>query len=588
VTSFHAILTDSNERHMPANVIRAALYIFILAVNLVTIFWSGSRGPWLGLLAGLFFFFVLLSLHWRARTLTLVTVGLAALLGLFLVVLNIPNGPLEPLREVPGVGRLGEVFETEGGSGRVRVLIWTGVIKLMTPHAPLAYPDGTVDRWNSVRPLIGYGPEALYVAYNRFYPPELGQLEARNASPDRSHNETFDALAFTGLLGLAAYLALFTAVFYYAMKWLGIITSARRRNVFLALVLGGGLVAAVGFVAWQGPQFFGVGLPLGMLLGLIGFLTLYALAALPRIGREAAAEGEAAAGAEPSHAADGAPLGTLETWRAVALISAFGAVVAHFTEIHFGIAIVSTRTHFWVLTGLMLVLGFINTSTASAAEPATEAAALKNRGGRRGRAAPLRIASTGEAGPAREEWAPVLIGAMLTVGVLVTLGFNFITNTRQARDVFGVLGDAFTLLPRPEGAQTSYAVLGLILLAWLAGGTLLLLEEAPVGQTLRRTSIWAAGLMIAIVVAGVGWLLIANHVAARAGFVPKTMEDLQATAGHIAATVTLYYVLIALVMVGLALALRPAAGARPCARGARPTRRRWPSWPTSRCRLPQF
>src|SRR5690606_13362030 len=153
--------------------------------------------------------------------------------------------PLRALREVPGVGRLGEVFETEGGTGRVRVLIWGGVIELMTPHPPLQYPDGTADRWNSLRPLIGYGPEALYVAFNRFYPPELGQLEARNASPDRSHNETFDALAFTGLLGLAAYLALFTAVFYYAMKWLGVLSaaqaggSARRRSAFLGLVLGG-------------------------------------------------------------------------------------------------------------------------------------------------------------------------------------------------------------------------------------------------------------------------------------------------------------------------------------------------------------
>ena len=36
---------------------------------------------------------------------------------------------------------------------------------------------------------------------NRFYPPDLAHVEARNASPDRSHNETFDSLAITGLLG---------------------------------------------------------------------------------------------------------------------------------------------------------------------------------------------------------------------------------------------------------------------------------------------------------------------------------------------------------------------------------------------------
>ena len=544
VTSFHTILTDDDDRHMPVNVVRAALYIFILAVSLVTIWWSGSRGPWLGLLAGLFFFFVMLSLHWRARTVTLVTIGLAALAAAFLITFNIPNGPLQSLRAVPGLGRLGEVFETEGGTGRVRVLIWSGVIDLITPHEPLMYPDGTVDRWNAIRPLIGYGPEALYVAFNRFYPPELGQLEARNASPDRSHNETFDALAFTGLLGLAAYLALFTAVFYYALKWQGIITSPRRRNAFLALVLGGGIATAAGFVVWQGPQFFGVGLPLGMLLGLIVFLTLYALAALPRI-QAAAKESDG----------DGAVLGgNIETWRAVLLISAFSAIVAHFIEIHFGIAIVSTRTHFWVLTGLMVVVGFIGTSLGTPTEAAADSAALKNR--RRGRAPAVRIASTPErSGPVREEWAPVLIGGLVTVGVLVTLGFNYITNTRQTNNVFQVLSDAFSLLPRPEGPQTSYAVLGLILLSWVAGGTLALLEEMPAGQTGKRLSLWASGLAVAIAAAAIGWLIIAQHLASRAGVAPENLEQLQQTAGHIAATVTVYYVLIALVVLGLALAL---------------------------------
>ena len=550
VTSFHTILTDEDDRHMPANIIRAALYIFILAVSLVTIWWSGSRGPWLGLLAGLFFFFVLLSLQWRARTLTLVTMGLAALAAAFLIVFNIPNGPLQSLRAVPGVGRLGEVFETEGGSGRVRVLIWGGVIQLMTPHPPLEFPDGSVDRWNAIRPLIGYGPEALYVAFNRFYPPELGQLEARNASPDRAHNETFDALAFTGLLGLAAYLALFTAVFYYALKWLGVlgstepITSARRRTVFMALVLGGGLATAVGFMVWQGPEYFGVGLPLGMLLGLIIFLTLYALAALPRT--------QAAAAATP--AGEAPPAGGLpETWRAVALISAFAAIVAHFTEIHFGIAIVSTRTHFWVLTGLMLVLGLIGASLTAPTENGADSAALKNR--RRGRAPTVRIASTPEGGSNREEWAPVLIGGVLTAAILVTLGFNFITNTRQAQDVLAVLSDAFTLLPRPDGPQRSFAVLGLVLLSWVAGGTLSILEEVPGGRGLKRASLWASGLAVALAVGVVAWLVMAQHLASRAGFVPQTLEELQQTAGHIAGTVTLYYTLMALVMLGLALAL---------------------------------
>ena len=33
------------------------------------------------------------------------------------------------------------------------------------------------------------------------------------------------------------------------------------------------------------------------------------------------------------------------------------AIVAHFVEIHFGIAIVATRTYFWFLSALLVVVG---------------------------------------------------------------------------------------------------------------------------------------------------------------------------------------------------------------------------------------
>ncbi|MBL8056581.1 MAG: O-antigen ligase family protein, partial [Anaerolineales bacterium] len=315
VQAFRAVMTSAE--HLTLHTTRAAIYVFILAVNLVAIWFTQSRGPQLGLLAGLFFFFILLALHYRVRWLVLATVGVGVAMGAFLVVLNLPTGPLSGLAQTRGLNRLATMFdEVQGntGTGRVRVLIWTGVVDMMTPHEPLETPDGQADVWNAIRPLVGYGPEAMLVAYNRFYPPELGQLEARNASPDRSHNETFDALAFTGVLGLLAQMSLFVALFYYSLKWLGLIDSPGRRNVFLLLVLGGGGLSAAGFVTWQGWQFFGVSLPFGMLLGLIAFLTLYAL--LP--GRS-----------EPVRR---------ESWQAVAIISLFTAVVAHFTEVHFGIA----------------------------------------------------------------------------------------------------------------------------------------------------------------------------------------------------------------------------------------------------------
>ena len=83
---------------------------------------------------------------------------------------------------------------------------------------------------------MGYGPETMWIAYNPFYPPQLAQVEARNASPDRSHNETWDSLVITGLFGFIAYLTIFIAIFYWALRWLGLLVNRRDTLLYIALL----------------------------------------------------------------------------------------------------------------------------------------------------------------------------------------------------------------------------------------------------------------------------------------------------------------------------------------------------------------
>jgi hypothetical protein len=286
IDAFTNILND--EELSQADVIRSSIYIFALAIQFIAIFWSRSRGPFLGLAASIYAFvlimlvtlrnaqhedrrfswgdagralllvglgtvvpFLLATLVLEGRTSALVSFGafvgsilllivaifvlavarrgwrwlwlswilLAFVLAGFLGLFNVPSESAEayldtPLvgdvldalgswRELPEIGRFGQLLESEEGSGRVRVLIWEGVLDLISLHPPLEFPDGSQDAFNFLRPIIGYGPESMYVAYNGFYPPELATIEARNASPDRSHNETFDALVITGGAGLA-------------------------------------------------------------------------------------------------------------------------------------------------------------------------------------------------------------------------------------------------------------------------------------------------------------------------------------------------------------------------------------------------
>ena len=66
--------------------------------------------------------------------------------------------------------------------------------------------------------MVGWGPESMYVAYNKFYPPDLAHWELRNATPDRSHDVFFDQAVTMGLLGLVAYLFLIGAFIWYAVR----------------------------------------------------------------------------------------------------------------------------------------------------------------------------------------------------------------------------------------------------------------------------------------------------------------------------------------------------------------------------------
>ncbi len=316
-----------------AHFVLIPFYVLVLVGQLLAIVFAQSRGPWLGLLGGLFFFALLGLFELRRRWPRLAIPAVSALLGLsalvfgFLVVFNLPNSPLASLRSAPYIGRLGRIL-VENPTGDVRILIWRGAANLM-----LSDP---------ARLLTGYGPETMQVAYNPFYPPDLAHIESRNASPDRSHNETWDALISTGLIGFLSYMALFTSIFYLGLRWLGLIQSRRQRNLFLLLWFGGGLLASVAFVTIGEPGYFGVALPVGMMVGLFLYLVAYAvhLARQLRTLQDVRQETRA----EPYR------------WLIIAL---YTAMMAHFIEIHFGIAIAATRTYFWVYAALLVAAGYL-------------------------------------------------------------------------------------------------------------------------------------------------------------------------------------------------------------------------------------
>jgi tetratricopeptide (TPR) repeat protein/O-antigen ligase len=546
VESFEAMLRDRGQ--LWPNFIRSTIYIFILALQAIAIYFSGSRGPWLGLGASLIVIWLGLSLVWRKRWLTISGVVLTLMAGTFLVLLNIPNGPLESLRDRPEFGRLGQLLDAESRTGRVRTLIWQGASQLMLHHAPLEFPDGHKDPYNIIRPLIGYGPESMYVAYNRFYPPELTQVEKRNASPDRSHNETWDSLVITGLFGLIVYLTLFGLLIYLGLKWLGLVPGKRERNLYLALYLLGGAISALIFVLTGGVKFFGVALPFGMVLGVAVYMILFSI-----FGHTQSSSSEN------------------DSLRAYIMVGLLAAIIAHFVEINFGIAIVATRTYFWVYAALLLLLGYLlplrDVSFKRSFETNSElqkpinsydetihkrkSATSPSRRKPSSRRSTQRSLATGDLA-----WTRTAIIIGLLVGLLlVTLGFEFISSTSRQPSAISLVWSSLTQTTRAGGRS---GILALMLTSWLVGVILLASEsvEKEQNEIGQGNSVWlkimAIAAVISIIIASVAWLWNAANLSELGRVSARTIEDVLGQVRNSENLLTTFYAQAFLIIFGLA------------------------------------
>jgi len=253
-------------------------YALVLMVSFAALYFSGSRGPYYGFLAGSVFVFGLaITLKTANPYPAMGAMGLDIILYVFPDIVNVLPpvvallillilvvcGVLLALRVVKphpalaiaGIAIAILVFvpavdvvvptpaaasatpatssasadaahrsNLGGADTQVRFFIWQGTKSLVT--------KGGIDKF-----LLGYGPESMIYVYAPYYPSGLGHLERSNAAPDRNHDQWLDFIVFSGVIGLLAWLgvlASFAYVFYKA--WRRPIT--RRATVVLAAVAG--------------------------------------------------------------------------------------------------------------------------------------------------------------------------------------------------------------------------------------------------------------------------------------------------------------------------------------------------------------
>lgn len=448
----------------------------LVALQLVTMVLTESRGPLLGLGAGaVVALFASLATQVKARQKRLRGVAVLVLGLVFSVsaALAAPKFDFENRM----LRRLSQAFAPEGGSGRFRSLTGEVAARVFLRSDPVVRVDSGSDKMRPLRWLVGYGPEMQYVVSPPMYLPQVATVAGTYFVVDRFHNDLWDRLIATGVLGLATQVAVQVAFVLTLLGALGVLRSRKEFAVAAAVILAMGALAGavLAFVLGRGLLFLGA--ELGMLLGLVGLL---AAAATRRDAREP-------------------PIGS---GLAMACLS---AGVAHFFETSLSFTVVATGLLFWVTAAL-------------AQRPGLEAPAT----------APKK-------GPPDFPWA----GLGLLVAMVAILGFDFLRPGAVAAAVAGVAllagGLFFTETDQRRRLFFASAALALpVILLWSNQSSRLALPgtvEELVGRRMTLT------LLVYSVVAAT--LVFVARAVSSAGEAPKTVPLGVARKAGLAAVVLL-------------------------------------------------
>jgi Flp pilus assembly protein TadD/O-antigen ligase len=337
---------------------RAVAYASAGLLGLGALVVSQSRGPLLGLLAGAGTF----GLLWAARlgrrrwVAGVVAGGVAVAIGL--VALSMGAGA--------GLGRLGGLVAVGSRTAQQRQLVWDAL-------ARLAAADPR-------RALFGYGPETLGHVLPAHLSADLVRLVPDQVF-DRAHNVVWEWWISAGLLGVVALVLLYATALRALLARAGLATDRGGAVRLYGLTIGGAGAGAVAAMVAGRPGYAGVGVPLGLLAGLLVAVVWPALRPgkasgfrQPEGGARGVPGGDAGGrgvpgadtGARGVPAADSAARGvSAEDFLAIGIVA---GLVAHLVEGVSGLPTAAGEVVFWVYLGLAAALAPAGTSSGQDAE----------------------------------------------------------------------------------------------------------------------------------------------------------------------------------------------------------------------------
>lgn len=196
-------------------------YALLIAGQVACLALTQARGAWIGLGAAAVVGLLTWALARRNRRPALAALALLILGVAFVVLLNLPDGPLTALARVPGLDRIATLAHTDEGSTAARLTIWQSTLPLIT-----------------ARPWLGYGPETMQPVFSRVFPPQLVYYQGRHTTVDRAHNLWLDLGMSTGLGGIVAFVALLAGFMWLIRRGLRNGRDQWRKAIWAALAAG--------------------------------------------------------------------------------------------------------------------------------------------------------------------------------------------------------------------------------------------------------------------------------------------------------------------------------------------------------------
>jgi tetratricopeptide (TPR) repeat protein/O-antigen ligase len=234
-----------------------------LGVQLIALWYTGSRGPWLGYAAGVVAF-VGIGLVWLdRRTLSqgLAVIAAAVVIAILIAQIPLPAGGGGAERTLADVGRIFEDSASTSVGGRG--LIWESILDVSADR--IWSPEESTGA-GVVRTLFGYGPEMFFYAY------PLGiDVDYSGSIAAHAHNYPLQIFVELGVLGLGSIIALALLVLYAGVQLLNTVKSAGTEERWASLIVVGLVATLAGRAVEQmaGVARLGDLVPFWILLGLL-------------------------------------------------------------------------------------------------------------------------------------------------------------------------------------------------------------------------------------------------------------------------------------------------------------------------------